>query len=471
MGVHEKAWLPDFLYTGGRLENGLAMVVDQTGHITRLSRQPQDLAGAERIRNRAIFPGFVNAHSHAFQRTIRGRTEYRTQASKDTFWTWRDKMYQAAQALTPDGIYASARMVFMEMLLAGITTVGEFHYLHHAPGGTRYDDLNLLAKTVVRAARDVGLRIALLQTAYARAGWKNAPNPGQTRFLYRSVTEFCDELDALRTDLDTQYRGDQVWLGIAPHSLRAVPLDNFCVLNQYGRDHGMPVHMHVSEQREENEQCLAENGKTPVALLAGEGLLHGNFTAIHCVHLSDAEIGALGAAGTSVCACPTTERNLGDGIVPARDLLNAGVNLALGSDSQIQIDPLEDARQLEYHLRLLTEERAVLAPRLSESSDDPDGLAQKLLYSATVAGAQSLRAPVGVLGVGHPADFFTVDLRDPSIAGAGNSLAAIVFGLQRTAICDVAVAGRMIVRDGRHPSADEIVDHFDNVQRELWSKP
>ena len=470
MPVREKAWLPDLLFTGGRLERGLALVVDSDGRIVRLSREPRDLADAEPMRHRAILPGFVNGHSHAFQRAIRGRTEYRTQAAPDTFWTWREKMYHAARTLTPDGIYASSRMAFMEMLLAGITTVGEFHYLHHAPDGRRYDDRNLLDKAVVRAAREVGLRIALLQTAYGRAGWNKPDNPGQARFLYRSVEEFCGELDMLRADLDRQYRRDEAWLGIAPHSLRAVPLADFRALDRYGRHHGMPVHMHISEQRGENEQCLAEHGKTPTALLADEGLLHSKLTAIHCVHVSEAEIAALAAADASVCACPTTERNLGDGIVPADLLLRAGVNLALGTDSQIQIDPVEDARQLECHLRLLTEQRAVLASDAAGSQEDPDRLAQELLRSATAAGARSLGAPGGALEVGRPADFFTVDLRDSSVAGAGSCLSAMVFGLQRTAIRDVAVSGRMVVRDGRHPAAGEIVDHFEKVQRELWNE-
>ena len=372
-------------------------------------------------------------------------------------------MYHAALGLTPEGIYATARMCFLEMALAGITTVGEFHYLHHAPDGSRYPDPNFLAKEVVRAARDVGLRIALLQTGYARSGWQREPNPGQIRFLYRSTGEFLDNLTALRADLGKAYAANEAWVGVAPHSLRAVTLADFKQLKAYAATHRLPVHMHMSEQRAENEACRLENGNTPVALLAAEGLLDQGFTAIHAVHVTPDEIQALGRAGATVCACPTTERNLGDGIVPADQMLAQGVRLAAGSDSQTQIAPLEDVRQLEYHLRLQREERAILS-----AEPHPDDLSATLLDAATANGARSLFAPGGSLAIGRPADFVTVDLRDPSLAGGGQSLAAIVFGMERTAIRDVVVGGRTIVRDGRHAAQDAIVTEFEKVQAGLW---
>jgi len=468
--AHEKIWLPDLLLAHGRLERGLALVADAAGTILRLSREPADLARAERLAGRALLPGFVNAHSHAFQRAIRGRTEQRTRATGDTFWTWREKMYHAATVLDAEGVYATARMAFLEMALAGTTTVGEFHYLHHAPGGGRYPDPNLLAKEVVRAAREIGLRIALLHCGYARAGWKRPPHPGQARFLYRTVEEFLEDVEALRLDLRGRYQAGEVWVGIAPHSLRAVPLRDFIALNRHGTERRLPVHMHVSEQRRENEECSGEHGLTPIALLAREGLLHAHFTAVHAVHVSPSEIEQLAAAGAGVCACPTTERNLGDGIVPADQLTGAGVRLALGSDSQIQIDPLEDARELEYHLRLQREERAVLAPSTEDDGEEADALARRLLTCATAAGARALGTPGGALEPGRPGDFFPVDLCDPSIAGLGESLGALVFSLERTAIRDVAVGGDFILRDGRHALQRAVVDHFSEVQRQLWEK-
>ncbi|MDB6167447.1 MAG: Formiminoglutamic iminohydrolase [Verrucomicrobia bacterium] len=470
MPPEEKSWRPDLLFIGERFERDLAMVADAAGRIVRFSREPRDLAKAERLHGRAILPGFVNAHSHAFQRVIRGRTEHRSNLSRDTFWTWREKMYHAARSLDAEGIHAAARMVFLEMALAGITTVGEFHYLHHQPDGRRHDDPNLLAKTVVCAAREVGLRIALLHCGYARAGWRQPPHAGQARFLYRTVEEFCGDADALGRDLGESHRADEVWTGLAPHSLRAVSFSDFREIAAHGRSRGLRVHMHVSEQRAENEACLAENGRTPVALLAASGWLDENFTAIHAVHLTSGEAQALGAARSTVCACPTTERNLGDGLVPAERLLEAGAFVALGSDSQIQIGPLEDARELESNLRLKYEERIILAPRDAAATEDPDVLARRLFSCATSAGARSLGAPGGSLAIGRPADFFTVDLRDPSIAGAGASLAAMVFSLERTAIRDVVVGGKKVIADGRHALQGEITDRFVELQRRLWGE-
>ena len=462
-----QSWLPDLILKDGRLESDIALVADAEGKILRLSREKDDLANAERLVGRAILPGFVNAHSHSFQRAIRGRTEYRPTNSRDTFWTWREKMYHTANGLTPEGLYATARMCFLEMALAGITTVGEFHYLHHQADGTRYPDPNLLAKAVVRAAREVGLRIALLQSGYARSGCGTAPHPGQKRFLYRNTGEFLENLIQLRSSLKSHYSPNEAWVGIAPHSLRAVSLDDFRELHQFGRSEKIPIHMHASEQLAENEECIRENNDSPIALLAQKGFLNEGFTAIHAIHLTQTEIDALGFNGANVCACPTTERNLGDGIVQANWMLSSGVNLALGSDSQIQIDPLEDARELEYHLRLSTRERSILAtPGASEK--DPNHLANVLIHCATAAGAKALFAPGGSLVAGQVADFICIDLKDPSIAGLGRSVGTLAFSLGRSAICDVAVGGRFIVKDGHHAKQNSIVEHFEAAQRALW---
>ncbi|HTC36133.1 MAG TPA: amidohydrolase family protein, partial [Bryobacteraceae bacterium] len=179
----ERGWLPDFLYRAGKFESGIALFADQNGRITRFGNTEADLAKAQRLPNRALLPGLVNVHSHTFQRVIRARTEYRTKAVKDTFWTWREAMYHAALRLSPDDVYCAARMAFLEMALWGITAVGEFHYLHHAPDGTPYDDRNLLAKQILRAAAEIGIRVALLRTAYVRAGWRKKLEPGQARFI------------------------------------------------------------------------------------------------------------------------------------------------------------------------------------------------------------------------------------------------------------------------------------------------
>jgi formimidoylglutamate deiminase len=461
----ETGWLADFIYRSGRFESGLAMMVDPQGRITRFSREPDDLSCAQRLPRRAIVPGLVNAHSHAFQRAIRGRTEHRTAIRRDTFWTWREGMYRAANRLSPEALYHAARMAFMEMVLSGITTVGEFHYVHHAPGGAAYPERNHLALQVLRAARETGLRIALLRTAYARAGWQKPADAGQVRFLTPRAADFLADTDSLRTAVSAQLRPDRAWVGVAPHSLRAVPIDYLREVAGYAHAADLPLHMHVAEQPAEVEACLGEYSARPVELLARHGILSPRFTAVHAVHITAEEMRLLGDSQVTVCACPTTERNLGDGAVPADGLFETGVSIALGSDSNVQIDLLEDARLLEYDLRVQKLERLVLTPDAS-----PGALARRLFSSATEAGARSLSAPGGTLEAGRPADFFTVDLDDPSLAGAGRDtlLDHIVFSLSRTAVRDVCVDGQFVVRDGRHPLQDEIVREFATVQAELW---
>ncbi len=461
----ETGWLADFIYTGGSFESGLAMFVDENGRITRFSRDRADLERALRLPNRAILPGLVNVHSHAFQRVIRGRTEHRTAAERDTFWTWRVSMYHAANLLSPEAMYHVARMVFLEMLLSGITTLGEFHYVHHGTGGDPYEDRNLLALEILRAADETGLRIALLRTAYARAGWRKAANPGQARFITPRAEDFISDTEALRGAIPRVARPGRAWVGVAPHSIRAVPLDYLREVASYARANDLPLHMHVAEQPAEVEDSIGEYGCRPIGLLQQERILDERFTAIHAIHITGEEAGYLGTAGATVCACPTSERNLGDGAVPADVLFAAGARICFGSDSNIQIDILEDARLLEYHLRMNKLERVVLAPDSSE-----DGLARRLFASATEAGAASLDAPGGMLEVGRPADFFTVDLNDPSLAGAaaGSLLNHIVFSLERTAVRDVCVDGELVIRDGRHPLEEDIVREFAAVQAALW---
>ncbi len=427
-------WLPDYVYVDGRFESGRAVACDGDGKIVEITEHAPD---AIRLKGRALLPGMVNAHSHAFQRVIRGRTEHRSQHSTDSFWTWREQMYAAANTLEPDDIYSVSRLAFLEMALTGITAVGEFHYIHHSRDGSPYSDPNLLEREVIRAARDVGIRIALLRVAYARAGYQTEPNPQQIRFIEDSPDVYLKNLEQL---LDVN--DDMAWIGVAPHSVRAVPLDYLKTIVAFANERALPVHMHVAEQPAEVSACIAEYGRSPVALLETEGLLSKRFTAVHAIHVTPKAIAALARSGAFVCACPTTERNLGDGVVPADAYFDGGVRIALGSDSQIQIDLLEDARELEYHLRLQKKERNVLAPMLTE----------RLFDCATINGAASIGFDGGRIKPGAPADFFTVDLNDLSIAGSSpdDLLTNIVFSLARTAVRDVVVAGKRIVENGKH---------------------
>lgn len=452
------AWLPDLIYVDGRFQADVALVCDQ--NILRLAA-PGDVENPIILKNRALLPGLVNAHSHAFQRVIRGRTERRSEHTSDSFWTWREQMYAAANRLTPDDIYAASRMAFLEMALGGITAVGEFHYIHHSPDGSRYEDRNLIERAVIRAARDVGVRISLLRVAYARAGYQKAPNPQQVRFIEDSAEEYLRSLEELLAA--PELKDGHAWVGVAPHSVRAVPLAYLKTIVEFANRSELVVHMHVAEQTAEVEACIEEYGRSPVALLDTEGLLSKRFTAVHAIHVTPKAVNALARGRASVCACPTTERNLGDGVVPVDGYFNAGVTVSLGSDSQIQIDLLEDARELEYHLRLQRTARNVLVPA-HESNES--ALASRLFDCATINGAKCIGFNGGKLEPGAPADFFTVDLDDPSIAGSSpdNLLANVVFSLSRTAIKDVVTGGKAIIAGGRHAQQEEIVNAFRRIQ-------
>ena len=463
-GEAKQAWLPDYIYAKGRFQSNLALVCDNAGKVVRLAKG-QEIENALRLRNRALLPGLINAHSHAFQRVIRGRTEYRSGNTTDSFWTWREQMYAAANRLEPDDVYAASRMAFMEMALTGITAVGEFHYLHHSPDGSAYSDPNLLEQEVIRAACDVGIRIALLRVAYARAGYQTEVNPLQIRFIEDSPDIYLNHLEQLLGNVKAT--DGMAWIGVAPHSVRAVPLDYLKAIVGFANDLAIPVHMHVAEQPAEVSACIEEYGRSPVALLDSEGLLNERFTAVHAIHVTPKAIDAIARTRASVCACPTTERNLGDGVVPVDRYFRSGVPVSLGTDSQVQIDLLEDARELEYHLRLQRTERNVLS---FDDQNDRTSLARNLFDCATVNGATSIGFKGGEIEPGLSADFFTVDLDDPSIAGASldNLLSNVVFSLSRTALRDVVVGGKPIVQDGRHIAQEEIVRKFKEVQRKLW---
>ena len=436
---------PELLYADGGFTSGPGLLVSPQGAVLASGT----LGAVVDLPRKALLPGFVNAHSHSFQRLIRGKSESRAMSGRD-FWSWRGTIYHAAARLDAQDVFDVARMAFLEMLLSGTTTVGEFHYLHNAPGGRPYEDPNLLAKQVIAAAQSVGIRIVLLRSAYLRSGYELPPDPGQIRF-YETGQQFIDNMEALTTATTVQ-------IGVAPHSLRAVPLGPLKEIAAWTRERALPLHMHVAEQLGENEACLREYGLSPVALLSREGLLGRDFTAVHAIHITADEIMQLGRAGATVCSCPTTERNLGDGVLAADDVMRQGIPVALGSDSQAQIDPLEDARQLEYHLRLQRQQRAIL-DQIGQQT-----LASRLFDCATIQGARALLVP------SDSADFFTVDLDDVSIAGhsAKDLLPLAVFSLNRSAIRDVVVNGRWVVRDGQHPLQEEIVSRFKELHCRLW---
>jgi formimidoylglutamate deiminase len=450
-GATEMGWLPDCVYTGEKFETGLAFFADAVGRITRFSREPADVAAARRLEGQAALPGLVNVHSHAFLRALRGRTEQRPLETYE----------RLVAGISDEEVFDAARMAFLEMLLSGITCVGEFQYLHHASDGAPYPDPNHISREIIRAARDVGIRIALLRVAFTRANFRAANGSAPARFGSANAEQFLRETEALRVEMEKSVPADEAWLGVAADSLAHVPIDQFKAIATYARAQRMRLHAHVSTSEAENIACVAEYGRTPIALLAEHGVVDKRFTAVDAIHLTDDEVKLMGTARATICACPTSEYTLGLGSAPVEKLLSAGAGVGLGTDGHGQIDLLKDARLLEFRLRAARQKRSGIA-------NDPS---TALFHAATVTGARSLGATGGALEVGRPADFFTVNLNDPSIVGADPEtlLANILFSLERRAIREVWVGARQRIANGRHPLHGPIVGRFVDAQRRVWS--
>ncbi|HEU5208515.1 MAG TPA: formimidoylglutamate deiminase [Longimicrobiales bacterium] len=441
--------VPELLWQHGRFVRDRALVVegDRIAAIVPAERAGHE---ARRLPRRALMPGFVNAHSHAFQRLIRGRTQWRPANDRRAdFWSWREEMYRAALLLSPEQVEAVSAFCFLEMLKAGYTSVGEFHYLHNDRSGAPYDDPAELARRILAAARSVGIRIALLHVAYATSGIGQPLRPEQRRFATPTLDGFLRVVDALRESA----AGDPlVSVGVAPHSIRAVPREWLPAVHAYAEQYGLPLHMHVSEQPAEVDAALAAFGLRPVELLEQDGLLDDRFTAVHATHLAAHEVNLLGNTAVTVCACPTTERDLGDGFLQADNLLTAGARIAIGTDSQSIIDPFEEVRLIEYHERLQRLRRIVLLPPGADGAADPGSL---LLDIGTRAGAKALRLDAGRLEAGALADFIAVDLDHIALAGCdADSLAAhLTLGGRAECVSDVWTGGIQRVADRSH--ADE----------------
>jgi formiminoglutamate deiminase len=396
--------------------------------------------GAVRL-DGVTLPGLANAHSHAFHRALRGRSQIGT----GSFWTWREQMYALAEQLDPDSYYALARGVYAEMVLAGVTCVGEFHYLHHASGGAPYSDPNAMTAALVTAAADAGLRITLLDTCYLHGGLDSdgsllAANPVQQRFVDGSAAVWADRVDAAEQALASE----TVRFGAAVHSVRAVDPAAIEAVARHALDRGWVLHAHVSEQPAENSQCLAAYGATPVALLDRHAALGPRFSAVHATHLTPDDVALLGERDATVCLCPTTERDLADGIASASALVAAGSRLSLGSDSHAVIDLFEEARAVEL------DERAVTGVRGHHT-------ARTLMSAATLDGHRSLGwDTAGKIEVGAPADLVTVGLDSVRLAGAAidSMLESIVFAAAATDVRQVIVGGEPIVVDGAHRRID-----------------
>ena len=421
------AWLG-----GPRPEEGVLIEVED-GRIASVEGGGQPPPRDARRLSGLTLPGLANAHSHAFQRVLRGRTHH----GSGDFWTWREQMYAAAERLDPERYLAVARATYAEMALAGITTVGEFHYVHHGPGGTPYDDPNEMGRVLMAAAADAGIRLTLIDACYLHGGIGAPVEGAQRRFSDGSAAAWAERVDSLR-DMDT------VRIGAAIHSMRAVDPDAARAVAAWARERGGPLHAHVSEQPAENEACLEAYGRTPTALLADAGALDASFTAVHATHLDEADVRLLGDAGACCCVCPTTERDLADGIGAMSRLAGAGATLSLGSDSHAFIDPFEEARAVELDERLASGRRGV---HTTES----------LMRAATEHGHACLGWPdAGRIEPGARADLVTVALDGVQMAGTSpeNALDAVLFAASATDVRTVLVDGREIVTAGRHTAVD-----------------
>jgi formiminoglutamate deiminase len=395
----EKAWVDGAVREAVRVEI-------EDGVFT--SVEPDARRTATPLRGLTL-PGFANTHSHAFHRALRGRT----QRGSGTFWTWREQMYDAAARLDPDNYFALARATYAEMLAAGYTSVSEFHYVHHQPDGTPYDDPNALGHALVAAAEATGIRLTLLDTCYLAGGIGQPVAGSQVRFTDGDADRWAERVAAIRHDR----------VGGAIHSVRAVPREQMPTVVAALR--GRPLHAHVSEQPAENKACLAAYGLTPTGVLAEAGALGPDATAVHATHLTDADIALLAATDTEVSLCPTTERDLGDGIGPARELADAGVRITIGSDSQAVVDPFEEVRAWEMDERL--------------------GSISRGRFSA----ADLLARTTGRIAVGEPGDLVTIDLASPRTAGTGADEHTAVFAATSADVTHVVAGGRPVF-DGDH---------------------
>ena len=408
-------------------------------------------AGAD-ARVRWRLAGLPNLHSHAFQRAMAGLAE-RQSHPQDSFWTWRELMYRFAGRITPDAMHAIATQLYVEMLEAGYTTVCEFHYLHHRPDGRAYDPPAEMSQALIAAARDAGIRLTLLPVLYMSGGFDGRALSERQRRFGHTLDAYLSLLQTLRAMQD-----DTLAVGIALHSLRAVPEAAMReVLAAVGAD-ALPIHIHIAEQIGEVQDCLALRGARPVEWLLAHADVDARWTLVHATHLDAAEVQGIARSGATVAICPTTEANLGDGLFPLADYLRAGGHWGIGSDSHVSVSPVEELRWLEYGQRLATRHRNIAVSAAQPSTGE-------LLYSQALQGG--LRA-CGQ-GAGASSDFIVLDDDAPALAGATprDLLDRFVFAGNRALVKETHVAGRQVVAEGRHGNREAVARRYGHALREL----
>jgi formimidoylglutamate deiminase len=430
---------PEYVYTAQGLQANMLITLAENGTIAAAAplgeTSRQEVGPIEYMPNVALLPGFVNVHSHVFQRALRGHTH--RGLAQHSFWTWRRAMYVEAQRLTPESLHDVAVRTYHEMLAAGYTTVGEFHYVHHQPDGRPYAEPNAMAEAVITAGREVGIRVVLLMAAYVQGGFGQPPEEQQLRFCDASIGVYFERVEALRSA--------GVPIGLAPHSVRAVPRAWLRELARYSLAYGLPLHIHADEQLIEVEQCQQMCNCRPIEWLARCEVLGPLTTIIHATHATSEEIQLLARAQCNVCVCPTTEGDLGDGIAPYADLLAAHIPLSIGSDSNTRLDPLEELRWAEYSARMRYQRRRVL---LAEQAGSPGPL---LLEAGTRNGARALGVATGSIAPGMAADFVAIDLTHPALRGwtEQDLLDVLFFGASADVIAQTWVQGRCVSQHTR----------------------
>jgi formimidoylglutamate deiminase len=443
----------------------LRVTVSEQGFITEIDSNSPDqpkfpLAPSAEHIDGIVVPGMANAHSHAFQRAMAGKTEHRHSA-RDSFWTWRQAMYALANRIEPDDLQILATQLFIEMLKAGYTSVAEFHYLHRQRNGALYSGANPLWDAIGNAAVTAGIGLTFLPTLYQTGDFGGQPlKPEQARFGLRTE-EYLKALECQIT-ADRRAGSHSRRSGAAFHSLRAVPLEVIREVTPAlcNIDATMPVHIHVAEQLLEVRACERATGRRPIELLLDQALLTEHWCLVHATHATPAELQGVAAANAVVCVSISTEANLGDGLFDATRFLNAAGRLCVGSDSQSTVNPAEELRWLEYQQRLRKKQRSVLA-----TSAEPH-VGTRLWRDAAQYGAQAIGRRAGTIAVGQRADWLVLDATHPSMSGAAEgALDHLLFAGGSAAIRDVMVAGRWVIKDGRHQHEGDLRRQFAEVMQ------
>ena len=474
----QRYWAPAAWIEGGWRQS-VVLEVDAQGrwsHVAAGVPAPDD---AERLAG-PVLPGLVDAHSHAFQRAFAGLAE-RLDGDDDDFWSWRDRMYQVANAVTPASLRAIAAHLYVELLRGGYTQVCEFHYLQHQPDGTPYDDPLALSMALADAAADAGIGLTLLPVLYERAGFAApALRPDQRRFhagaadVWRRSREFGARVAAAGGASPVPLNA-----GLAIHSVRAAAAESIAELRRLAHAFDGPIHVHVAEQRAELRDCVAATGRTPVAWLASQGWLDARWQLVHATHVDAGEIAATAASGAGVVICPSTEGNLGDGFTDVPAWLASDVDLALGSDSNVTRSWREELRWMEYGQRLKLERRnvcaqprgATAAPRGRATRPQPD-TAASLFERARAGGGRAAGHASWGIAVGARADLLVADPDDASLLGLPRArwLDALVFSSPGRPWRDVMVAGRWALRNHHHARVQRIGADFAQAMRGLWGE-